>query len=148
MSDLSDVPIHDVTTDRIALRYLVEAYAFGCDALDADVLRRCFAEGAALTVHWIGRDATTMTFPEGADHIAASLDRYDRTLHFVGNHRADIDGDDATGITYCFAHHISGTEDHVMAIRYHDRYRRHADCWRIIERNLHLDWTQDTQVST
>jgi ketosteroid isomerase-like protein len=139
--------VSDLTADRIALRALVEEYAHGCDTRDADALRACFADGATLTVHWIGREATTMTFPAGAEHIAGSLARYDRTLHFVGNHRAEIDGDDATAVAYCFAHHILGTTDHVMAIRYLDAYRRGADGWRIVERHLHLDWTEDTTVT-
>ena len=137
----------DDLSDRMALRALVEAYAFGCDERDADALRACFADGASLTVHWRNRDATTMAFPDGAAHIAKNLARYDRTLHFVGNHRSTIAGDDATGVTYCFAHHISGTDDHVMAIRYHDTYRRTPDGWRIAERHLYEDWTQDTTVS-
>lgn len=138
----------DHTADRLALRYLVEAYAFGCDARDADVLRRCFAEGATLTVHWASREPTTMTFPEGADHIARSLERYDRTMHVVGNHRAEVHDDHATGVTYCFAHHLTGPDDHVMAIRYHDTYRRMPDGWRIVERHLHEDWTESRTVST
>jgi len=98
-------------------------------------------------VHWAGRDATTLRFPEAAQHIADNLGRYERTMHFVGNHRAEIDGDDATGITYCFAHHISGGADHVMAIRYVDRYRRTPGGWRIAERHLYEDWTEDTTVT-
>jgi hypothetical protein len=137
----------DLTADRVALRYLVEAYAHGCDTRDADVLRACFAAGATLTVHWIGREASTMHMPDDAERIPEGLARYDRTLHFVGNHRAAVDGDHASGIAYCFAHHISGTADHVMAIRYEDTYRRGADGWRIVERHLRLDWTQDTTVS-
>lgn len=137
----------DLTADRVDLRSLAEAYAFGCDARDADVLRRCFVDGATLTVHWSGRDATRMTFPEAAAHIARSLERYDRTMHFVGNHRAEIHGDDATGVTYCFAHHITGSDDHVMAIRYHDTYRRTLDGWRIAERHLHEDWTEARTVT-
>jgi ketosteroid isomerase-like protein len=137
-----------IAADRLALRYVVEAYAIGCDTRDAELLRDCFADGATLTVHWLDREATTMTFPAGAEHIAASLDRYDRTLHVVGNHRATVDGDDATGLTYCFAHHVLGTDDHVMAIRYEDTYRRGGDGqWRIVERHLRLDWTEDRTVT-
>ena len=41
----------DLTADRLALRYLVEAYAFGRDARDADVLAQVFVDGATLTIH-------------------------------------------------------------------------------------------------
>ncbi|MBM3657896.1 MAG: nuclear transport factor 2 family protein [Actinobacteria bacterium] len=146
MSDAPD-PAPDLTADRLALRYLAEAYALGCDARDADVLERCFVEGATLTVHWASREPSTMRFPDGAGHIAASLERYDRTMHFVGNHRAEVHGDDATGVTYCFAHHITGTDDHVMAIRYHDTYVRTDHGWRIAERHLYEDWTEARTVA-
>lgn len=133
--------------DRLALRALAERYAFACDERDADALGSCFVDGATLVVHYHDRDAITIPFPEGAPRIATTLGQWERTLHFVGNHRATIDGDVATTVTYCFAHHISGSDDHVMAIRYHDTCRRTPDGWRITERHLYEDWTEDTTVS-
>ena len=115
--------MNDLTTDRVALRYLVEAYARGCDARDADLLASLFTHGATLTVNWTTRSPTTMHMPADIGRIPSGLANYERTLHFVGNHWADIDGDSATGETYCFAHHIKEGNDHVMAIRYQDRYR-------------------------
>lgn len=137
----------DTTADRVALRDLVEAYAHGCDTRDAALLRRLFAEGATLTVHYADRDAATLVFPDGADRIPAGLARYDLTFHFVGNHRVEVDGDDATGHTYCFAHHITGTANHVMAIRYDDTYRREPDGWKFAERHLRHLWTERTTVA-
>lgn len=136
-----------LSADRIALRYLVEAYASGCDNRDAELLSTLFSDGAALTVHWIGRDPTTMHMPGDVPRLPKGLQRFDRTMHFIGNHRAVVAGDTATGETYCFAHHISGTNDHIMAIRYEDTYRREADGWRFTSRDLRLQWTQDTTVS-
>ena len=136
----------DIATDRVALRDLVQAYAEGCDTRDAALLRSCFAEGATLTVHWVDREATTIVFPDGADGIPDGLARYDLTFHFIGNHRVRIDGDDATGTTYCFAHHVTGTDNHVMTIRYEDIYRREADGWKITERHLRHLWTEHTTV--
>ena len=137
----------DLTTDRLALRDLVEAYARAADTRDATLVRACFVDGGTLTVHWLGRDPSTMVMPDDAERIPQGLARYDRTMHFVGNHHAVIDGDHATGEAYCFAHHVTGTDDHVMAIRYEDTYRRDAGTWRFAERHLRLEWTQDTTVS-
>jgi len=136
----------DTTSDRVALRDLVQAYAAGCDTRDAALLRSCFTDGATLTVHWVDRDATTMTFPAGADQIPEGLARYDLTFHFIGNHGVQLDGDDATGHTYCLAHHVTGADDHVMAIRYEDTFRRERDGWKITERHLRHLWTEDTTV--
>ena len=137
----------DTTADRVALRDLVQAYAEGCDTRNAALLRSCFTDVATLTVHWVDRDATTMTFPAGADQIPAGLARYDLTFHVIGNHRVELDGDQATGSTYCFAHHVTGTDDHVMAIRYEDTYRRDGDGWKIVERHLRHLWNEATTVS-
>jgi hypothetical protein len=139
--------VSDPTSDRVALRYLVEAYATACDTRDESLLVSCFTDGATLTVRWLDREPSVMRMPDDAERIPSGLGRYDRTLHFIGNHRADIDGDHATGETYCFAHHINGANDHVMAIRYRDVYRRGSDGWRIAERTLLLDWTQDLPVN-
>jgi hypothetical protein len=58
-----------------------------------------------------------------------------------------LDGATATGHTYCFAHHVTGTDDHIMAIRYEDTYRREADGWKIAERHLRHLWNERTTVS-
>src|SRR5215211_8605373 len=137
----------DATADRIALRNLVETYAHGCDARDEAVLVSCFVDGGTLVVHWLDRDATTMIAPDDIRRIPRTLGAYDRTLHFIGNHRAHIDGDDGAGETYCFAHHISGTSDHVMAIRYEDTYRRTPGGWKFVVRQLRLEWTEDRPIA-
>ncbi|MFO1536605.1 MAG: nuclear transport factor 2 family protein [Actinomycetota bacterium] len=134
------------TADADALLALVRAYAAACDARDADALRRCFTTGATLTVHWSDRPASTLVLPDAAGPITHSLGRYDRTDHVVGDHRAEIDGDTATGVTHCVAHHVHGATDHVMTIRYLDRYRRTPGGWRIETRDLHEDRAETRPV--
>ncbi|MCU1377798.1 MAG: nuclear transport factor 2 family protein [Acidimicrobiales bacterium] len=133
--------------DRLALRHLVDSYAAGCDRKDVDILRSCFVDGATNTVHWLDRDATTMTAPDDLERIPTGLARYDQTFHFVGNHRVELAGDEATGDVYCFAHHLTGKNDFVMAIRYEDHYVRTSDGWRIATRDLHLLWTANETVN-
>ena len=60
--------------------------------------------------------------------------------------RDSVDGDSATGTTYCIAHHLTGADDFVMHIRYEDAYVRTADGWRIAARNLRLLWTANLPV--
>ncbi len=134
-------------TDAPALLALVHAYAAACDARDADALRRCFTPGGTLTVHWSDRPAGTLVFPDAADHVCHSLGRYDRTDHVVGEHGTEVDGDTATGTTHCVAHHVLGATDHVMTIRYRDRFRRTPDGWRIEERHLHEDRAETLPVA-
>jgi hypothetical protein len=132
--------------DRLALRHLVDSYAMGCDRRDLDMLTACFADGGTNTVHWLDRDATTMTAPADLERIPTGLARYDQTFHFVGNHRVDVQGDSATGDVYCIAHHITGKDDFVMHIRYEDTYVRTGAGWRIPTRDLRLLWTANQPV--
>jgi hypothetical protein len=132
--------------DRLALRHLVDSYAMGCDRRDLEMLTACFADGGTNTVHWLDRDATTMTAPADLERIPTGLARYDQTFHFVGNHRVDVQGDSATGDVYCIAHHITGKDDFVMHIRYEDTYVRTGAGWRIATRDLRLLWTANQPV--
>jgi hypothetical protein len=133
--------------DRLALRHLVDSYAIGCDRRDIDILRSVFVEGGTNTVHWLDRDPTSMTAPADLERIPTGLARYDQTFHFVGNHRVELDGDAATGDTYCIAHHLTGKDDYVMHIRYEDTYVRTSAGWRIQTRDLHLLWTANLPVN-
>ena len=136
----------DLTADRIALRYLAESYAAGCDRRDASLIVPVFADGGKLTVHWRDRDATSMLAPDELERIPKGLSRYDATMHTIGNHFADIDGDDARCETYCFAHHITGDDDYVMAIIYQDVCKRIDGEWKIVTRDLQLQWTENRSV--
>lgn len=138
--------------DRLALRDLVEAYARCADRVDATGLAALFVADGVLRI--VPRGASEPARERiGREAIAsaiAGLDRYTATFHFVGNHYVDVDGETATGEVYCIAHHVSGepgTEnDHAMFVRYEDTYRREPDGWRIAERVLRVQWTEDRAV--
>jgi len=74
------------------------------------------------------------------------LDRYAVTTHFLGQQTVVLDGDHATGETYCFAHGLTDADGRrsvdIMAIRYLDRYVRHDGRWLIESRTLAVDWTE------
>jgi uncharacterized protein (TIGR02246 family) len=130
--------------DRLELRSLVDAYAFAADQRD----RASFA--GVFTVD--GTLATGQGGPRyvGQPAIASVLnwveERFDKTMHFVGNQSAQLQGDVAQGLVYCLAHHISNNDgaprDTVMFVRYVDRYVRTADGWRIEERELNIEWQE------
>jgi hypothetical protein len=50
----------------------------------------------------------------GRDSLAPvfdNLNSYVATMHFNGQSTISLDGDQATGQSYCLAHHLKGTED-------------------------------------
>lgn len=139
--------------DRLAIHDLVRAYAICADRRDAVGFAACFAPEARL--HVIDPHGTVLHTYETRDEIRTIPDRlarYDRTLHHVTTHHAEIDGVEATGLTYCSAHHIAvggdGTAtDRILEIRYVDRYVRVAAGWAIAAREVRTDWTEERPVT-
>ena len=135
--------------DRLALRALGEQYAWAVDRRDPDALLAVFHPDGALVLldH---ADPTIVTATrrghEELAEITKIIARYDKTFHFVGTTRYEIDGDRATGEVYCLAHHLTsnrhGGTDYVMLIRYQDTYSRRDATWGFDERRLITDWTE------
>ena len=139
----------DPTSDRLDLRSLVDRYAVGADRRDAATVAALFEEDGRLLVHRNGEGspATSEVIGRTALEAAiASLVRWTSTTHLVGQQVVEVDGDEATGVTYCLAHHLGDRGDpsrnRVDSIRYLDRYRRHPGGWRFVERRLCFDWTE------
>ena len=85
-----------------------------------------------------GREALTPVFDD--------LNRYQATMHFNGQSTIALDGDRATGESYCIAHHLFtdvGERKLMVAwLRYGDTFVKVDGAWRFAERNLYVDWTE------
>jgi SnoaL-like domain len=61
-----------------------------------------------------------------------------------------LDKDQATGETYCLAHHISAVEGKrsifVASLRYYDVFVRADGRWLFGERKLIVDWTETRPI--
>jgi len=132
------------TRDAISIRALCDRYAFAVDAGDSAALVSLFTPDGHLASnyeggdwHFNGRDQLTQIVP-GAKGIAPT------TMHFIGNHVAEIDGNSATGMTYCIANHLREDRSNlVQMVRYVDKYRRGSDDeWLIADRRVDIMWTQ------
>ena len=86
----------------------------------------------------------------GIDEIRGKIERtlggLSASQHLISNHQVLIDGDNATCSCYLHAQHtLHGTEggdNYVMAGRYVDKLIRVGTEWRIVERELILDWVE------
>ena len=86
----------------------------------------------------------------GLDEILGKIERtlggLSASQHLISNHQVLIDGDNATCSCYLHAQHtLQGTEggdNYVMAGRYVDKLIRVGTEWRIVERELILDWVE------
>lgn len=110
--------------DRLAIRELFDAYAHCADQPTQEL-------------H--GRESLAPVFD--------NLNTYQATMHFNGQSTVVIDGDGATGESYCIAHHlyeVGGQGTLMMAfIRYLDQFARQSDgSWLFAERKLMVEWTE------
>src|SRR5436309_1411398 len=119
-----------LVTDR-ALRRLAEDYAFAADTCDPVRFLSVFTADAELSVFDSDADEPASTFRGHGQlrAIPATLARFTRTFHVIGNSRYEIDALSAHGYVYCIAHHLAAdgggaTTDTVMYIRYDDEYAR------------------------
>jgi hypothetical protein len=80
------------------------------------------------------------------------VNTYTATTHFNGQRTLSLDGDRATGESYCLAHHLSVSADGqrtmmIAALRYLDTFVEQDGTWLFAERRLMVDWTE-TRPST
>jgi ketosteroid isomerase-like protein len=135
--------------DRLALRELVDRYASAVDARDADAFADLFTPDAVLAVYETeGEDPVVEYRGHAALRKVMGLLRfYSATFHLMANHRCEIGASEATGETYCIAHHLTeaagAATDLVMYIRYRDAYARTADGWRFARRDVLRQWTEE-----
>jgi hypothetical protein len=89
-----------------------------------------------------GRDALAPVFD--------NLNQYEATTHFNGQSTIVLDGTEATGVSYCLAHHVSvhGSERTLMiaSIRYLDRLTKIDGVWYFLERRLLVDWMETREI--
>jgi SnoaL-like domain len=135
------------------IRGLVDAYALAMDRNDIDAFPRLFVPDGALVVRAPGREKPLGTFrgpgPDGVGLIARLMsDLYRATLHHITTHEAVIDGDRATGTTYCLAYHMVdgevGGSLETLGVRYDEQLVRTPDGWRFEMRDATRLWSQIT----
>jgi hypothetical protein len=138
---------------QLELRRLVEAYASAMDRGDLEEFGRLFVLDGALVVRAPGRDSPLGVFqgPAGVALIARLLgELYVATLHNITTHRVVLNGDSATGTTYCLAYHVVGNGEgdalETLGVRYEDEYVRTPDGWRMRIRNATRLWSQTTPM--
>jgi hypothetical protein len=135
--------------DRLALRELVDAYAHCADRRDAAGQMALFTTDTHFVVFMDAKNPQPSQELHGRDSLApvfANLNSYETTMHFNGQSTVQLDGERATGETYCLAHHVSvnGAQRTLMiaSIRYLDVFAKRAGAWRFAERKLLVNWIE------
>jgi ketosteroid isomerase-like protein len=136
--------------DRHAITDLVHAYCLHFDQNEPERVAALFTDDA--TVDYGPETATIVGGASIAGTIAAGLDTvFAATSHHVSNIRITFDGPDAaTGVTYLYAWHRyrDGSPDGELWGRYHHRFTRTEEGWRIAELVLRAAGSVDFHRAT
>ena len=124
---------------------VMQRYARGVDARDAESLRTCFTDDA--TADYVGIQEC-----DSPEHIVSwvvgAVSRYDSTHHLNGVPDVVLDGDSASSVMYLQAAHMRPAERGrgilFLGGIYRDELRRTESGWRIARRVFETTWRQQT----
>lgn len=141
--------------DRLAIRELVEAYAYCADRRDAEGQMALFTADTHFVVFMNAKDPTPAMDLHTRQDLApvfAALNQYEATTHFIGQSTIlSLTGDKATGVAYCLAHHVTVADGKrrlmIASIRYHDSFVKADGEWLFSERQLLVDWVDERPLS-
>jgi ketosteroid isomerase-like protein len=121
--------------DRQAITDLIHAYCYHFDRNEPEQVAALFSEDA--TVDYGPEAATIVGGAAIAPTIAVGLERiFAATSHHVSNIQITLDdADRAHAVSYLYAWHryVDGSPDGELWGRYHHRFERTGDGWRIAE---------------
>ena len=141
--------------DRVAIRELVDMYAYSADRRDIEAQMALFTSDAHFVVFMEGQNSAPtqeLLTREALRPVFADLNKYQATFHFMGQYTIfSLDDGEAKGGGYCLAHHLSvyGTTRKLMiaTLRYHDTFAKRDGAWLFAERLLYVDWIEERTVS-
>jgi ketosteroid isomerase-like protein len=138
------------TADPLAIGELIDAYTHCVDRRDARGQMNLFTDDTRFVVYLDGSvNEPTQEFRgrEALAWVVDELNTYAATFHFTGQRAVSVEGDRATGQSYCLAHHLSVSPDGqrtmmIAVIRYLDASVKQDGAWLFAERRLMVDWTE------
>jgi hypothetical protein len=141
--------------DRLAVRELVEAYAYCADRRDAAGQMALFTPDTHFVVYMDAKNPTPSQELHSREALApvfADLNKYQATMHFVGQSTIlSLADNRATGQAYCLAHHLTVDGDKrrlmIAALRYLDTFAKVDGAWFFAERRLYVDWIEERTLS-
>jgi ketosteroid isomerase-like protein len=145
----TDVAVRELL-DRQAIADLIHAYCRHFDQNEPKEVAALFTAGA--TIDYGPESATVVGSASIAASIATGLEQtFAATSHHVSNMELRFNGpDSARGVTYLYAWHRyrDGSPDGELWGRYHHRFERTADGWRIAELVLRAAGSVDFHRAT
>lgn len=135
----------ETIVDQLAIQRLMYEYARCADKRDYKGFERVFSADAVL--EFGGEQLCSLA---AILNQMRALEQFTATQHRVQNVLYEVEGDSASGETYCLASHLresaAGMMKIDMAITYVDRLRRAESGWCIAHRRVDVVWTQTSPI--
>jgi hypothetical protein len=140
----------ELLEDRIAIRELIDQYAFCADTRDANGQMAIFTEDTNFEVYMDEKLPAPTQVVKGRKNLFPAFDdlnQYLSTMHFNGQSTIKVNGNQATTTAYCRAYHLKvqdGVQKLMIAgIRYYDIMVKQGGKWLFAERKLKVCWIEN-----
>jgi len=120
---------------REQIRDLAVRYALAFDNRDLSTLRALFTPDCVIRT--LAGEIKGDGLEGVMSHLSRALDRLGPSYHVVHGHLIDVadgDSEQATGVVTAHAESMRPEGQMIIAMRYHDSYRRVGDVWLFQER--------------
>ena len=148
MKNHPGIPQKSNIEDTLALKKLVDTFSNLADVKDVKSQMDLFTDDAEVisktanqTFHNKGKKEIEKSFP---DYLAL----FDIVYHLNGQQTVDIQGDQVTGISYCFVTLIGNGKMNQSGVRYNDTYVKQNGKWLIKKRESNFTFTSVNPYNT
>ena len=136
--------------DRVALKAVVDEFSILADRKDVDAQMDLFTDDAVVESYRNGVLGSTF---EGKEAIGSAfggfLSQFETVYHINGQQQVTIDGERASGTSYCLVVLISTTDSVntklTWGVSYEDEYVKQNGTWLIEHRKSYFNW-QSTET--
>ena len=127
--------------DQLALKKLVDTFSNLADVKDTKAQMDLFTDDAEVISKVDGKTFKTKGKKDIEKSFADYLALFDVVYHLNGQQTVEIDGDKATGISYCFVTLIGNGKKNQSGVRYNDTYVKEKGKWLIKKRESNFMFT-------
>jgi SnoaL-like domain len=137
--------------DRIAIKNLVDTFSVLADVKNIDQQVLLFTENGTVESMRNGVAGNVLTGRKQiGDAFSGFLKNFDVVYHINGQLKLTLNGDKATGTSYCHVTLIGKnngkTITTTMGVFYHDTYVKQGGRWYIAKRQSNFAWTGNREL--
>ena len=127
--------------DLLALKNNVDIFSNLADTKDTKAQMDLFTDDAEVISKADGKTFVSKGKKDIEKAFADYLKLFDVVYHLNGQQTVEINGDNATGISYCFVTLIGNGKKNQSGVRYHDTYVKQNGKWLIKKRESDFMYT-------